>query len=88
LPATETISIPGFAIALGVTQEVAYRWVRRGVASTPGGKDVKKGECIAKAPRPYFGWRCHWDGTGESPRHRVGWLSVRIVANGIEPVSG
>jgi hypothetical protein len=85
-----TMSTNAAAVALGVKQEVAYAWVRRGLIVTVQGTTKEElghritAEALADFRRDYVA------GTEVAKLlgTRARWVSVRLAASGVLPVSG
>ncbi len=88
-PAAATMSTMAAAVTLGVKQQVAYHWVRRGlIATTVGTTKTEQGYRVSQEALDAFRKK-YVTGTEIARQlgRRARWLSVELVRSGINPVS-
>lgn len=88
-PDPETLSIPEFAAALGLKQEIAYRLCGSGVIRSGPGDGTRRGLRVPRSETDRFRLEFVLPGTlvPGAGRHR-GWLADLLIAAGVAPVSG
>ena len=85
-----TMSTVEVSLILGVKDSTAYLWVRRGlIASTPGTNKAESGYRITRGALNAFN-ATYVTGTevAKTLGLRARWVSVKLEASGIQPVSG
>jgi hypothetical protein len=88
--AKQTMSTVEASLILGVKDSTAYLWVRRGlIASTPGATKAEFGYRITQEALDAFK-TTYVTGTEVAKKLglRARWVSVKLEASGIQPVSG
>ncbi len=89
-PDAATMSTDQASAVLGVKQEVAYHWMRRGlIASVQGTTQTEKGSRITQDGLDAFR-KDYVTGTEVARKFglRARWVSVKLALNGVQPVSG